>query len=82
MFVNIMEQYHPDAYVGRPKRGRRSATGDDEHDEGEGAGAGEVRYADINHAVAVKEVSAVHQTAEKAGLWRFCDPPGHDGFNI
>jgi putative pyruvate formate lyase activating enzyme len=66
-FVNIMEQYRPDAYVGRTKRG---SAGD------------EKRYADINRAVSNEEISTVRKAAEAAGLWRFCDPPKHDGFNL
>lgn len=42
----------------------------------------DVRYADINRAVSPVEVGSVRKAAEAAGLWRFCDPPGHDGFNI
>jgi putative pyruvate formate lyase activating enzyme len=71
-FVNIMEQYHPRAHVGKKRRGKSK----------EEDGAGEVRYADINRAVTNVEVSAVRTAAEKAGLWRFNDPPKHDGFAI
>lgn len=73
-FVNIMEQYHPDAHVGKPRRrtGGQSQEG----------GKEDVRYADINRAVTAQEVSSVRRAAEAAGLWRFCDPPGHDGFSI
>jgi putative pyruvate formate lyase activating enzyme len=76
-FVNIMEQYRPDAHVGKPRRGKKK---DDEDDGAEGGG--EVRYADINRAVTAREISIVRAAAEEAGLWRFCDPPKHDGFNI
>ncbi|EFX03681.1 pyruvate formate lyase activating [Grosmannia clavigera kw1407] len=78
VFVNIMEQYHPDAYVGKPKRAGKSQGGNADDDEG----SSKVRYADINRAVTDKEVSAVRKAAEKAGLWRFCDPPRHYGFNL
>ena len=37
---------------------------------------------DINRAVTRDEISRVRKAAEEAGLWRFCDPPGHDGFSI
>lgn len=50
-----------------------------------GDSAGEiddVRYAEINRAVSTEEIGIVRKAAEAAGLWRFCDPPGHDGFNI
>lgn len=81
LFVNIMEQYKPDAYVGRDKRPRPS---------GAAANVGKigsenqesVRYAEINRSVSSDEIATVRQAAEKAGLWRFCDPPKHDGFNI
>lgn len=62
-FVNIMEQYHPDAHVGKKK-------GD------------KVRYSDINKAVSDGEVKTVRQAAEEAGLWRFNDPPKHEGFAL
>jgi len=75
-FVNIMEQYHPDSHVGKPKHPRRSAiTGGTIPQE-------TVRYAEINRHVTNEEVSTVRQAAERAGLWRFCDPPKHDGFSI
>ena len=42
----------------------------------------DVRYAEINRPVTAAEVSAVRKAAEAVGLWRFCDPPKHDGFAI
>ncbi|EXF80131.1 radical SAM superfamily protein [Colletotrichum fioriniae PJ7] len=72
-FVNIMEQYHPDAHVGKTKRRNKKST--DTQDD-------ELRYSEINRAVSGDEVSSVRKAAETAGLWRFCDPPRHDGFNI
>lgn len=74
-FVNIMEQYHPDAHVGKPKK--RGDTSDRAGDN-----PAETRYAEINRPVTMDEVSAVRKAAEAAGLWRFCDPPKHGGFNI
>ncbi|KAI0444787.1 hypothetical protein F4803DRAFT_560638 [Xylaria telfairii] len=74
-FVNIMEQYRPAAHVGKPKRRRKGEGGED------GAG-NDVRYPEINRAVTSGEVSAVRKAAEAVGLWRFCDPPRHDGFAI
>lgn len=74
-FVNIMEQYHPDAHVGKPKRRTKKGSETEEITD-------EVRYADINRAVTQEEISTVRKAAEKAGLWRFCDPPKHDGFNL
>jgi putative pyruvate formate lyase activating enzyme len=76
-FVNIMEQYHPDAYVGRPKKAGSKQSAEDKGDN-----ASDKRYADINRAVTKEETSSVRKAAEAAGLWRFCDPPRHDGFNI
>ena len=79
VFVNIMEQYHPDAHVGKPKHPRRSVI----TDPSEGTPPEEtVRYEEINRHVTQEEISSVRQAAEDAGLWRFCDPPKHDGFNI
>ncbi|KAL1879759.1 hypothetical protein Daus18300_001596 [Diaporthe australafricana] len=74
-FVNIMEQYHPDAHVGKSRRKTKGGT------DKEAAGD-DVRYSDINRPVTNDELSSVRRSAEAAGLWRFCDPPGHDGFNI
>lgn len=72
-FVNIMEQYRPNAHVGKPNtRGRTNPDQDTK----------QVRYGEINRAVSNQEVSSVRVAAEKAGLWRFCDPPRHDGFSI
>ncbi|KAL7627612.1 hypothetical protein AAE478_001805 [Parahypoxylon ruwenzoriense] len=77
IFVNIMEQYRPDAHVGKPKRrikkDKDAATQGDQE---------EVKYADINRPVTKDEISVVRKAAEAAGLWRFCDPPKHDGFAI
>ncbi|KAM5369685.1 hypothetical protein ACJZ2D_008832 [Fusarium nematophilum] len=70
-FVNIMEQYHPDAHVGKPKRAKKDKQDGDE-----------VRYADLNRAVSEQEVSSIRKAAMDAGLWRFNDPPEHDGFAI
>ena len=71
-FVNIMEQYRPDAHVGKKKRGKAK-------DDGQ---ADEVRYADLNRPVTNDEISLVRKAAIDAGLWRFNDPPKHDGFAI
>ncbi|KAI0908441.1 hypothetical protein F4823DRAFT_492079 [Ustulina deusta] len=82
-FVHIMEQYRPDAHVGKPPRPRRAKKKKDDDDDDEGReSAGRVRYAEINRPVTADEVSAVRKAAEAAGLWRFCDPPRHDGFAI
>ncbi|KAH8122158.1 hypothetical protein LI328DRAFT_142753 [Trichoderma asperelloides] len=83
-FVNIMEQYHPDAHVGKRRKRRRALPA-----EGEERGSNlsedtheEVRYSDINRSVTSEEISFVREAAMGAGLWRFCDPPKHDGFAI
>ncbi|KAK8079884.1 radical SAM superfamily protein [Apiospora hydei] len=86
VFVNIMEQYRPAAHVGKPKKERqrrrqvtepggmqREVVEDDET---------QVRYAEINRSVTEQEVSSVRKAAERVGLWRFNDPPKHDGFAI
>lgn len=70
VYVNVMEQYRPDAHVGKAVRGAKDS---------EGAA---VRYAEINRPVSEKEVLRVREVAEEAGLWRFCDPPRHDGFSL
>jgi putative pyruvate formate lyase activating enzyme len=83
-FVNIMDQYHPDAHVGKKKKRKRTLVVEEEgnnsnlpeeKDE-------EVRYGDINRPVTGEEISSVREAAIEAGLWRFCDAPKHDGFAI
>ncbi|KAH7031301.1 radical SAM superfamily protein [Microdochium trichocladiopsis] len=70
-FVHIMDQYRPAAHVGKPKK--RSSGGHNKHEE-------EVRYAEINRPISSDEVGFVRRAAEAAGLWRFNDPPRHEGF--
>lgn len=70
-FVNIMEQYHPDAYVG--KKRRRQSPQDDSLD---------VRYADINRVATDNEVIAIIKAAREAGLWRLAGVAKHGGFNL
>ncbi|KAL1972890.1 hypothetical protein VTN31DRAFT_6432 [Thermomyces dupontii] len=72
LYVHIMEQYHPDAHVGK-KRRRRAVDGEEKE---------EVRYADINRAVTDQELGSVRQAAEEAGLWRFCDVSELGGFHL
>lgn len=81
VFVNIMEQYHPDAHVGKAKHPRRSAAKAVDVG-GKPLSEDHVRYEEINRHVTKEEVSTVRAAAEKAGLWRFCDPPRHDGFTL
>jgi putative pyruvate formate lyase activating enzyme len=72
LYVNIMEQYHPDAHVGKAGRPKKFEENSQK----------QIRYEDINRPVSKKEISIVRLAAEKAGLWRFCDPPRHDGFSL
>lgn len=81
MLTHHTEQYRPDAHVGKSRR-KTGAAKEAHQSEPDGARSAEVRYADINRAVTSEEVKSVRKAAEAAGLWRFCDPPGHDGFNI
>lgn len=67
--------------MGKPRR----KTGSHQEPQKEGSGVAreeEVRYAEINRAVTAEEIGSVRKAAEAVGLWRFCDPPGHDGFNL
>ncbi|KAK0512234.1 hypothetical protein JMJ35_005362 [Cladonia borealis] len=89
MFVNIMEQYRPDAHVGKSARSTKASLGSEQLDgvavteqDGERSATTKVRYSEINRPVTGEEVSSVRRAAEDAGLWRFCDPVRHDGFNI
>ncbi|KAF2723880.1 hypothetical protein K431DRAFT_318711 [Polychaeton citri CBS 116435] len=84
LYVHVMEQYHPRAHVGKPRRGKLGRAEDVvEGTVGPGEVAGkQVRYADINRAVGPDEVGSVKRAAEEAGLWRFCDVSEHGGFAI
>lgn len=72
LYVHIMEQYHPDAHVGKKRRGTRRVRMGEAEGEGE-TGQEEVRYPEINRAVRDDELSSVRDAAVKAGLWRFCE---------
>lgn len=63
-YVHIMEQYHPDAHVGKKGRGAEKS----------------VRYGEINRAINDNELGSVQSAAKEAGIWRFCEPAGHTGF--
>ena len=89
IFVNIMEQYHPDAHVGKPSRSSRASSTPPLSEEGStnelGVGPSpttSARYNEINRAVTGQEIASVRSAAEDAGIWRFCDPVRHDGFNL
>lgn len=82
-FVNIMEQYHPDAHVGKKKKRRTPPADGEKKNSNPSEGTDEeIRYSDINRSVTKEEISSVREAAMGAGLWRFCDPPKHDGFAI
>ena len=82
-FVNVMEQYCPDAHVGKPRR-RRLASDSSKAPNAEDAAAEavDVRYGDIDRPISSEEVQSVRQAAETAGLWRFADPPLHGGWSL
>ena len=88
IFVNIMEQYHPDAKVGKSSRSSRaspspgSSGGGSTDKPSKGHSSVSLRYNEINRAVTEQEISSVRKAAEDAGIWRFCDPVRHDGFNL
>ncbi|RDW74491.1 putative pyruvate formate lyase activating enzyme [Aspergillus mulundensis] len=65
LYVHVMEQYRPDAHVGKRRRGTKGRR--------EGEGVEEVRYAEINRAVRDEELGSVRDAAVEAGLWRFCE---------
>jgi putative pyruvate formate lyase activating enzyme len=71
-FVNIMEQYHPDAHVGKKKRASAQQNNPKE----------DLRYADINRSATDGEVGAIMRAARDAGLWRFAEAAKHGGFNL
>lgn len=76
LYVHIMEQYHPDAHVGKKRRvARRARTV-------EGEDPTEVRYAEINRAVRDEELASVRNAAVQAGLWRFCEANGNSEFHL
>lgn len=91
-FVNIMEQYHPDAHVGKPKRASTGLPSQHSNFTTKNVeisavpsgheGVPAVRYEEINRPVSHDEISNVTRAARSAGLWRFCDAPEHGGFNI
>ena len=89
IFVNIMEQYHPDAHVGKSSRSstpiqRPVSSGEPSTSEPGGATSSRTspRYSEINRAVTGPEILSVRRAAEDAGVWRFCDAVRHDGFNL
>jgi putative pyruvate formate lyase activating enzyme len=82
-YIHIMEQYHPRAHVGKPKRSTKHTEivepdGELSHEET----TKEVRYQDINRPISDQEISSIKKAAEQAGLWRFVEAADHGGFNI
>jgi putative pyruvate formate lyase activating enzyme len=89
LYVHIMEQYHPDAHVGKRKKNRSNksnattaAAEGNLAENKESEGKGEVRYVEINRAVTDDESGSVKTAAEEAGLWRFCEVSEHGGFHL
>ncbi|KAL9089442.1 MAG: hypothetical protein Q9165_005763 [Trypethelium subeluteriae] len=84
LFMHIMEQYHPDAHVGKPKRTTKAHL--EVKESGGKPASGEVqekiRYEEINRPVSQAEMDSVKHAAQKAGLWRFNEVAEHGGFNI
>lgn len=87
-FVNIMEQYHPDAHVGKMRRASRSSERSPLNViEPGGERSIETmlesrRYEDINRSITATEISSIRKAAEHAGLWRFVEHARHEGFNL
>jgi len=83
IYIHIMEQYHPRAHVGKPKRSsRRGGMVDPSEVPLSAETAEDVRYVDINRPISHEEVSNVKRAAREAGLWRFVEAAEHGGFNI
>ncbi|KAI9668050.1 MAG: hypothetical protein M1821_000870 [Bathelium mastoideum] len=84
LFVHVMEQYHPDAHVGKSKRTTRASLRVEEPGGLPATGdvVEKVRYEDINRAVSQVEMETVRRAAQQAGLWRFNEVAEHGGFNI
>ena len=82
VYVHVMEQYHPRAHVGKPRRVSKSNATDVEpgatplsHETKR-----DVRYADLNRAITDHELSSVKDAAMQAGLWRFVEVSEHSAF--
>lgn len=98
LYVHIMEQYHPDAHVGKKRRKTRKAEGQSNTITEPGGiekdlksvnesqttddSETEVRYADINRAVTDEEMGSVKKAAKDAGLWRFVEVSEQPGFHL
>jgi putative pyruvate formate lyase activating enzyme len=83
IYIHIMEQYHPRAHVGKPKRS--TALKEIIEPGGEPSSertVKELRYQDLNRPITDEEISSVKKAARQAGLWRFVEAADHGGFNI
>ena len=84
LFIHVMEQYHPDAHVGKLKRTTKASV-QVEEPGGDPASVEvkeKIRYEDINRPVNQEEMDSVKLAAQQAGLWRFNEVAEHGGFNI
>lgn len=79
LVVHIMEQYHPRAHVGKPRRTKQASSGNEANIQGAKA---QTRYQEINRPVSMDEVSSIRRAARDAGLWRFIEAAEHGGFNL
>jgi putative pyruvate formate lyase activating enzyme len=72
LYIHVMEQYHPRAHVGKEKRGRASALAAVKEatnwQSPRSPAKKQLRYADINRAVSLDEVTSVRQAAEQVGI--------------
>ena len=83
VYLHIMEQYHPRAHVGKPKRRSKIIESIEPGSIPTAPEAAkDIRYADINRPVSGREMSSVRRVAEQAGIWRFVEVAEHGGFNI
>ena len=80
LYIHIMEQYHPSAHVGKPKRFTKTSAIVDESTND--FRSSQVRYEEINRPIKGEEISSIQEEAEKVGLWRFVEVSRHGGFNI
>ncbi|KAL4932911.1 putative pyruvate formate lyase activating enzyme [Aspergillus undulatus] len=84
LYVHVMEQYHPDAHVGKRRRATKKSRAGSEAGDGDGKEeeVEEVRYAEINRAVRDGELGSVKDAAVEAGLWRFVEVNEKSLFHI
>jgi putative pyruvate formate lyase activating enzyme len=87
LYIHVMEQYHPQAHVGKERRGKIGRADDIAEGVVDPGGEAprekvkkEIRYTEINRAVKDEEVESVKSVAREAGLWRFVEASEHAGF--